>query len=169
MAAEKPDLVEFYRHPEERHGAPYSLETIWSMSDAEMEDRHDFIQWMFPLDVPSQFNSQAPILTPEVAKCFRSDLLILGNLRKSLLRFVSFLGIEGKGDGGFRLVRIPGNVWGGFNHNFLRISRVLRCLGLVGLEEEQDDLWCLLKYLDGREDFGVPARTLKYWQEAAGR
>lgn len=167
MAAGKADLAGFYRHPGEKRGAPYSLETIWSMSDAEMEDRHDFIQWMFPLDTPSQFNLQAPILTLESAERFRTDPEIQMNLRRSLGRFLSFLGIEEDGKGGYRLARNPDNVWGSFNHNHLRITRVLRCLGLTGLKDKQDRLWILLKELAARPEMGVEGRTLRYWEQEA--
>lgn len=163
----KTDLFDFYRHPRERLGAPYSLETIWGMSDWEMEDRHDFIQRMFPLDVPSQFNLCAPILTETVAVEFRTDPDVQANLRRSLMRFLSFLGIEEDGKVGYRLARIPDNVWGSFNHNHLRITRVLRCLGLTGLKDEQDRLWKLLKELARRPELGVEAKTLRYWEEGA--
>ena len=58
------DLIEFYRGI-----APDSegrtLADLWAFSDDEMEEVHDFIQWMFPLREPSRFNPDAPLLTDE--------------------------------------------------------------------------------------------------------
>ena len=66
------DLIAFYRGL-----APDSegrtLADLWAFSDREMEDIHDFIQWMFPLREPSRFNPDAPLLTAADIAAFQAD------------------------------------------------------------------------------------------------
>ena len=55
------DLVAFYRG----EAADYqgrTLHDIWNWNDRRLEDRHDYIQVLFPLPEPSQFNARAPLL-----------------------------------------------------------------------------------------------------------
>ena len=59
--------------------------------------------------------------------------------------------------------RIP-DVWVGFNHNRLRLTRVLRCLKLLGLEAEAQALYDRLEALARK--FPIPLDTLQYWTEA---
>ena len=53
-----------------------------------MESRHDFIQWMFPLEEPSQFNPDAPILTLADREAFDDDPVLRDNLLQSFDRFL---------------------------------------------------------------------------------
>ena len=41
------------------------ISDMWDMSDEEIEYTHDFIQWLFPTDTPSRYNSEAPVLNQE--------------------------------------------------------------------------------------------------------
>lgn len=40
------------------------LSHIHRFSDEQMETTHDYIQWLFPTDQPSQSNYNAPVLSP---------------------------------------------------------------------------------------------------------
>ena len=50
------------------------LKDLWSWSDRDLEEVHDFIQWLFPLPEPSQFNPDAPLLTAEDIAAFKRQL-----------------------------------------------------------------------------------------------
>ena len=56
-------LVRFYRGdaPDARGR---TLDDILAWDDEQLEAVHDYIQWLFPLDEPSRFNPDAPLLTP---------------------------------------------------------------------------------------------------------
>ena len=72
-------LIEFYRETgSDARGR--NLERIWAYSDNEMEYHHDFIQWLFPLREPSQFNPDAPVLSDEDIRIFREDASLQENL-----------------------------------------------------------------------------------------
>eukprot|EP00435_Cladocopium_sp_Y103_P068359 s2_g31.t1 len=50
------------------------LDDILRWDDRTMEAVHDYVQWIFPTDEASMFNSQAPLLSPELAAICRPDL-----------------------------------------------------------------------------------------------
>ena len=54
-------LVKFYRG-EGRDSEGRLLSEIWAWGNQELEDVHDFIQWLFPLPEPSRFNADAPLM-----------------------------------------------------------------------------------------------------------
>ena len=161
-------LIEFQRGVgEDSEGR--KLADVWAFSDDEMEAHHDFIQWMFPLKEPSRFNWNAPVLSDQDIAAFRDDPDLRANLRRSFNRFLAFLGLEEK-DG--RIV--PGadfenkrQVFLAPDHNWLRITRALTSLRLLGLPEQSrafyEGLLDLMK--DGRAR--ITAETRRYWRDAA--
>ena len=58
------------------------------------------------------------------------------------------------------------------NHNHLRITRILRCLSLLGLEAEARAFFdCLSEIYEDELNKPIPAisdETMRYWREAAG-
>lgn len=105
---------------------------LQSLSDEQIERSHDVIQWMFPTDLPSQHSPTAPVLTNVDILIMRSDPDILTNIQMSLMRMIWFFE-----NNEFWLTQK--------NHNYKRITRILRCLWLVGLKH---DYVCLQKALD---------------------
>ena len=52
-----------------------ALFEVVAMGDQDIEQHHDFIQWLFPLNVPSGANRRAPVLSAEdVAEIHASGL-----------------------------------------------------------------------------------------------
>jgi Opioid growth factor receptor (OGFr) conserved region len=159
-----PDLIAFYRGL-----APDSegrtLDQIRAFSDDEMEDVHDFIQWMFPLREPSRFNPDAPLLTDADVAAFRSDPALREALARSFARFLQFLGLAIEGD---RVVEGPdyaskSEVWRYPNHNWLRITRVLASTRMLGLEAESEAFFSFLEGLHKPGKSGIDDRTFAYW------
>jgi len=143
------------------------LEEYWSWDDTEIESVHDFIQWMFPLDEPSAVNPDAPILTRDDKTLFRKDPLLQSSMSRSLLVFLNFLGLEmryGQVVRGAQFTKRI-NIWQSPNHNWLRITRMLESLRLLGFEKEAREVWnCLCKIHD--EGY-VSENSFEYWSEAA--
>jgi hypothetical protein len=58
------------------------------------------------------------------------------------------------------------------NHNHLRITRILRCLSLLGLEAEAKAFFdCLSEIYEDEQNKPMPAisdETILYWGEAVG-
>jgi hypothetical protein len=161
-------LVEFYRG-QNADTEGRLLNDILAWSDDELEEVHDFIQWLFPLMEPSQYNPDAPLLTKEDIAVFRNDPVLQANLMKAFDRILTFLGfslsdgevVEGRNF----TARIP-DVWAGLNHNWLRISRILRSLTLLGMEAHALALYQRLDALYQSRKFPIPADTFRHWTEA---
>src|ERR1022692_4596159 len=99
------------------------LEDILVWTDDDLEAVHDFIQWLFPLPEPSQYNSDAPLLTNEDIAAFKSDPVLQANLMKSFERILAFFGLslsEGKVADGPNFKARVADVWASPNHNWLR-------------------------------------------------
>src|SRR5438552_9437961 len=131
-------LLEFYAgQATDREGR--RLADILSWDDEELEMVHDFIQWLFPLPEPSRFNSDAPLLTADDIAAFRADPQLRANLAKSFDRMLRFLGLvqneNGSVSSGPNLTERQRHVWAFANHNWLRITRILRSLTLLGLAD----------------------------------
>jgi hypothetical protein len=139
------------------------LSDVQRWSDQRLESVHDFIQWMFPLTEASPVNPEAPVLDPETIAEIRSRPELQAAVRASLQRMRRFY--EGS-----RHWISPGN------HNHLRITRILKCLRLLGLEAESSEFFA---YLEGIYDEerrkprpGITARSYEFWRDAvkqAGR
>jgi hypothetical protein len=162
-------LVEFYRG-EATDAEGRFLKDIWVWDDLKLEAVHDFIQWLFPLPEPSQFNPDAPLLTEEDIADFRSDLLLQAKLRGSFDRIMAFLGLTRTENGtvveGANFRARAAHVWSFPNHNWLRITRILRSMRLLGLEAEAQALYGRLDTLFRSRRFPIPADTFRYWTEA---
>jgi hypothetical protein len=162
-------LVDFYRgSATDTEGR--LLNDILAWPDGDLEAVHDFIQWLFALPEPSQFNSDAPLLTDEDIAAFKSDPLLQANLMKSFDRILAFLGLtlSDQGEvveGQNFTARVP-DVWGSPNHNWLRITRILRSLVLLGMEGKAQAFYQWLDAAYRSKRFPIPANTFRFWTKA---
>ena len=163
-----PRLLDFYRglgtDIEGRR-----LEDILAWPDDDLEAVHDFIQWLFPLPEPSQFNPDAPLLTSKDIAAFKNDPVLRANLMKSYERILAFLGLslsEGKVVDGPSFTARVADVWASPNHNWLRISRILRSLTLLGMAAQAQAHYERLDAIYSSRKFPISADTFRYWTEA---
>ena len=152
------------------------LADIHAWDDARLEAVHDYIQWLFPLLEPSPVNPSAPVLNREIVAQFRARPELQANLRASFLRMLRFYGLEwcdGSVGRGSNFTERSGEwLWPG-NHNHLRITRILKCLGLLGLEAEARAFFtCLTEiYEEERAEPrpAITAETYRFWTAAVAR
>ncbi len=144
---------------------------IWAWDDAALEDVHDYIQWLFPLPEPSQFNDGAPLLSRADIAAFAARAELRQNLRHSLARQLAFYGFDlAEGPRVTQAADFPAkaaNWLTPHNHNFLRLTRILRALTLLGLGGEARALLAALEevYRDGGAA-AIGARSLGFWRGA---
>lgn len=153
-----------------------SFEEILAFADVELEDTHDYIQWLFPLSTPSAFNLSAPMLTGSEIAAFRSDDRLQRNMVRALERMLAFYGFGLIATGRPKVVK--SEAWkqrsaqwlDPYNHNYLRITRILRSLTTVGLSEYAIAFYEALRdaYENAPEGL-IPARTFRFWSEAVER
>jgi hypothetical protein len=146
----------------------YYLHDVLRYSNDEFELQHDFIQWVFPTDQPSNFNPDAPVLTPDEIKIIRADPHLRGVMGVIYHRWLRFCGLRQTDTGlEFGTSEYPtGNqvVWGRFNHNMLRMTRVLQSLNLLGLRDRAEEFYNFL--LKNRAMF--TENTFGYFTQAMG-
>ncbi len=178
-------VLSFY----EGTGRDQSGRTLREVLACDLERReaeHDYIQWLFPIPEPSGANPYAPVLTPAAIQEFQARPEMRERLGRSFLFMLEFFGLElkqvgaagepgrpaqGEPEAAMAVVegpdfgrRAPVWLYPG-SHNFLRISRILRCLRLLGLKQEAAAFLAWLEDLRQRHPELVPARTLEYWRK----
>lgn len=167
-------IIGFYNGTESDHRGRY-LREIQEWPDDQLESVHDYIQWLFPLPEPSGFNVAAPVLTRESIRDFLARPDLQENLRVSFLRLMNFYGLEIRSGTVTRAPNFAAKATGWLspgNHNHLRITRILRCLTVLGLEAEAKAfLECLAEIYEDEQNKPLPAisdETMLYWREAVG-
>ncbi|MEA5577639.1 opioid growth factor receptor-related protein [Anabaena sp. UHCC 0451] len=150
------------------------LQDIWNQNHEWLEKTHDYIQWLFPLTERSRFNPHAPILTDDDIQNFQNREDLRNNLLTSLKLMLVFYGLscQESQDGKIR-IKIDQSFadrkkfwvhWG--NHNHLRITRILKCLCLLGLEIYAQAFFQCLEEIYHLEKGEITKLTLSHWQNA---
>ena len=125
---------------------------IWSYSDEEIESIHDFIQILFPLNKESQsvFNGHY-LDTDYLIQNLKDDEQVKENILKSSEWFLSFLKRH--------------DYWKrGYNHNQLRISRIIECLRLIVGDKEANSFYeCIIGMCEGHR---LNPNSIEYWKNA---
>ena len=146
-----------------------TIEDVWRLSFDDLEDIHDYIQWLFPLAERSAFNPGAPLVDAETARRFEGDPVLRQNLERSLRVMLGFYGLEIDVQ---RIVRAPSfagrarNWLTPHNHNFLRLTRVLKSLALLGAGDRATQLLACLEDIYREQPVVVGSTTFGYWQTA---
>jgi hypothetical protein len=166
-------LVEFYSGGAPDH-AGRLLGEIQQWPDERLEAVHDFIQWLFPLAEPSPVNPLAPVLDGPTIDAFASQRELRENLRASFLRMLRFYGMEMQ-PGPPPVVSLSanfgersGNWLHPGNHNYLRITRILKSLASLGLIAEARALLKCLETVYAEHPGRISAVSLKFWRAAIG-
>jgi hypothetical protein len=165
-------ILDFYRQ-ETPDTEGRMISDIWQWDHGQLESSHDYIQWLFPLDVESDFNPDAPLLTKEDREAIERNDLLQNNVRRSLELLLNFLGLAfDRSDGGGPADRIVNGshfetrkrLWMHPNHNWLRITRILKSLRLLGLENEARMLFDCLR--DIHREGLVSENSFEFWKRA---
>jgi hypothetical protein len=164
-------LVQFYSGESPDHAGRF-LRDIQRWPDDRLEAVHDFIQWLFPLPEPSPVNPSAPVLDTETVKAFAMSPELQDTLRISFRRMLNFYGLEqtqsGAVDPASNFSGRSSNWLHPGSHNHLRITRILKCLCLLGLRAESRAFFGRLEIVYRQQPDKITARSFRYWQDAIG-
>ena len=120
--------------------ATYAIDDLHSdMFDdfGTLETSHTYIQWIFPIETPSHFNNQSTPLSPAEAHSIASSLGASLRVFYSFLMMLRFYGFSITQRGIFPAPRLSAARFAHLcasRHNWLRITRILRSLTLLGLK-----------------------------------
>jgi hypothetical protein len=131
-------LIHFYRGEIPNNEGVW-LKDIMAYKYGQFECDHAWIQWVFPTKEPSNFNVDAPLLTNDEIILFQSDPVLKEKVFAAILKVLDFYGMEIH-DEAVRWQEIETHEspqWWleSFNHNFLRITRILTSMRYLGYAE----------------------------------
>ncbi len=130
-----------------------TLSMIMAFDDQAIESTHDFIQWIFPLDEPSRSHLGAPVLDLFEIEEIKSSDVALENLMQSADWYFGFLQ---RHDHWIRQ----------YDHNHLRISRVIKSLRLLVSDEVADRYKAAILDFLGGNISAISERSRGYWLNA---
>ena len=129
------------------------LAMILQQTDHQAETTHDYIQWLFPLDEPSRSVMGAPLTNKLYSEDIRQSELARQNLVKSASWFLGFLARS--------------NHWiTKYDHNHLRITRVIKSLRLLASDENADEFRDKVLVLAGDNLNLVDQKARDFWANA---
>lgn len=188
--AKTPFIVAFYDPTIKAQDAEgRTLDETLEFSNEQLEYYHDYIQYLFPLPERSPVNPSAPTITKDVREAFLTRQHLRKQLGRSLERMANFYGLEAStsdsisasdkdSDGttnptlNFKpapeFETLSKQSWRKrFDHNHLRITRIIRSLRVLGLEVEAQAFRKALVENDDPQK--VSERSRMFWARAAER
>ncbi len=123
------------------------------MGDEDIEQVHDFIQWLFPLDAPSGANRRAPVLSAEDVKAIHASGLAQIALAAGTDRMAAFY-------------QRNSHWLVDHDHNHLRITRIIKSLRLLRGPGEAEDFRRIVLRRDDQAGRPVSAGSRQYWVQA---
>jgi len=145
---------------------------IIEWNDGQLESCHDYIQWVFPNRTRSHFNPVAPILDNDMISQLLECPTAIRNIRRMLMRMYLFYSLEVVAfeDGTYQL-DLPedsGRPWWitNGNHNYLRLTRILKTLKELQLQEDLFALSDILDIISRKYHHFIGEKTLHYWHDA---
>ncbi|MCJ1398049.1 hypothetical protein MMC11_001246 [Xylographa trunciseda] len=153
-----------------------TLASILAWSDRKLESCHDYIQVIFPLPEASAFSYVAPVVDQATFEAFHSRADLRSQLRASLKRILGFYGFELRDtEKGPEITQGPDfasasrNWVTRFDHNHLRITRIIRSLRVLGLEEEARAFFTALQAVYKSSNGRISQKSMMFWARAAER
>lgn len=143
-------IINFYRGAG-KDDAGRTFDEVLALSHDQLEQKCDWVQWVFSLPEPSRAHPSSPVATREDLEQFRQSAELQAKVGRALTVTVRFL--------------LRGHWLHPDDHNHLRITRIIRFLTLTGSHVAAHAVYALCSGLmveAGLED----ADALWYWAEA---
>jgi hypothetical protein len=145
-----------------------TIEDVWRMSLDELEYTHDYIQWLFPLRERSAVQPNVPVLDDSAIAAF-ADPDMRGRLTRSaevMARFYGFVMVDSR----LELATNAADrqaVWlTRGNHNFLRLTRIMKSLCALGLPDLAQKWLDALRGVYEKNPDVIGPETWRYWTTA---
>ena len=151
-----------------------TIEEMWSWNYQKLEAIHNYIQWLFPLVEKSRFNPYAPTLNEEIIQAFRTNANLRNRLITSLKIMLKFYGLQCNDRGSDEIEITKSDEYSQrkpewinrFDHNYLRITRILTSLTILGLKPYAQAFLKCLDDIYKEEAKHIGNETYTYWKNA---
>jgi hypothetical protein len=145
--------IQAYLAGEGRDGRGRTAREVLALPDRDLEASHDWVQWLFPLPTRSAAVPGAPVLDPVETAAIRADPRSRATLEQAAERMAAFY------------ARTP--FWlAAFDHNHLRITRILQSLRLLLGPEAARRFYETIMRLHEAGGAPVNPDSLRYWRNA---
>jgi len=124
----------------------------------QLEECHEWVQWAFPLTEPSSVNINAPLLTDEIINSLSKDLNFQNSFKLVAEKFWDFLHDSNEDWNPIWLTP--------YNHNFLRITRVIKSCLLLKQFELAERFFSYARDMYEKNPEIIGETTLNFWIEA---
>ena len=151
MTDKTPLIIEFLRGVGE-DAAGRKIEDYLKFTPQEMEEIHDYIQWVFPTETRSMFNKKAPILNRHIIHAINSLPGAMANYLRFLDKMLVFYMLNKHW-----LVEK--------DHNHLRITRIIESVSLIAGERMAAHVYKTLMRLIVNAGHPVDDRAITIWQD----
>lgn len=149
------------------------IEDVLRLSVREMEETHDYIQWLFPLTEPSSVSMHAPVLGERCIATLTDDPHFRATLRRAFDKMLGFYGLKLIGAGPTARItkaafyeRQARNWLTPDNHNFMRLTRIMRSMVLFSEHVLARALLFCLQEIAGHSPEIVSANAQRHWRQA---
>ena len=159
-----------------KHPKGFSIHDVWGWDYGQLEFEHAHIQWLFPLPERSRAEPESPLLTDGDIKRFVERQELHDGLLRSfilLLRFYGFRLRSASGEPPEPVIEpteefdARAKRWLNCNnHNYLRITRILRSSTLLGLAPEAKEFFAALQRVYVKNVAKIGSYTYSYWKNA---
>ena len=155
-----------------------TIDEIQAWNHDRLENVHNYIQWLFPLKERSNVNPDAPVLNDEQIAAFRNNQELQARLLKSFELMLTFYGLRCEDEDAGAPIKISKaedfplvsrNWMSAGNHNYLRITRILTSLTLLGLETYAQAFFDFLESLYNEQGGCIGRTSFLYWKSAVKR
>lgn len=126
---------------------------IYSLSDQEIENIHDFIQWVFPLPEASRAVFNAPVLSEHDVRDIRDNEMAQENLSRSSDWYLGFL-------------KRNKHWMTKYDHNHLRITRAIKSIRLLVGDQEADKFRTQIFETLGDARSKIDPKAVSFWMYA---
>jgi len=179
-------LLYFYQGGPDHHGRHF--EDILKLSDYELENGIDYIDWLFPVPEASQSSKSSPRLDELTRQTIRKDAILILRMRLALRRILRFYGFKGHyrnwictqnttSSDQLTLVTRPlsrklfvvrrakhfkraAYSWFNSNPNDKRMMRIIRSLRCMGLDAEAEGFYqALTSVFESQEGYPKPIHS----------
>ncbi|MGL5034364.1 MAG: opioid growth factor receptor-related protein [Microcystaceae cyanobacterium] len=145
---------------------------ILNWDDEKLEYNHNYIQWLFPLREQSNSVPNSPVLDEDDIAAFHNNQELQLKLRMAWVRMLAFYGVAFY-ENETEIIPLPAPNYHeriahlvSHSHNYLRITRILKSLRILGLEAEAQLFFGVLKHIYRQQKQNIGSRTYAYWEQA---
>jgi hypothetical protein len=152
--------------PQDKEGK-LLISDILKFDENKIENKHNFIQWIFPTKEESECNPDARQISDRFKDLFLSNETAQENFCKSCKMFLNFVGFDcrNKDDNVITDIKSKKKYYDLPTHNLRRITRVLNSFNQIGKESCSRKLFAQLKKIRDENPKKVLESSFEFWEK----